>query len=99
MIERLVGRQPRMIKRLVLPGSDNCPCRRMGWCSLMAALLKGSSRSWLSNCRRPRRGCSLKSWINKHPIATFLVLVYAATTALTFVPGARTRARTQRARR
>ena len=48
MIKRLVGRQPRMIKRLVLPGSDNCPCRRMGWCSLMAALLKGSSRSWLS---------------------------------------------------
>ena len=29
---------------------------------------------------------SLRSWIIKHPIATFLVLVYATTTALVFVP-------------
>ncbi|HET9777659.1 MAG TPA: type II CAAX endopeptidase family protein [Propionibacteriaceae bacterium] len=28
----------------------------------------------------------LRSWINRHPIATFLVLVYATTTALVFVP-------------
>ena len=99
MIERLVGRQPRMIKRLVLPGSDNCPCRRMGWCSLMAALLKGSSRSWLSKLQTSAPRMLTEVGINKHPIATFLVLVYAATTALTFVPGARTRARTQRAPR
>jgi len=29
----------------------------------------------------------LRSWIIRHPIATFLVLVYATTTALVFVPG------------
>ena len=29
---------------------------------------------------------SLRSWIVRHPIATFLVLVYATTTALVFVP-------------
>jgi membrane protease YdiL (CAAX protease family) len=28
----------------------------------------------------------LRSWINRHPIATFLVLVYATTAALVFVP-------------
>ena len=28
----------------------------------------------------------LRLWINRHPIATFLVLVYATTTALVFVP-------------
>src|SRR5215211_915567 len=28
----------------------------------------------------------LRSWIVRHPIATFLVLVYATTTALVFVP-------------
>jgi hypothetical protein len=28
----------------------------------------------------------LRLWINRHPIATFLVLVYATTTALIFVP-------------
>jgi hypothetical protein len=28
----------------------------------------------------------LRSWIIRHPIATFLVLVYATTTALVFVP-------------
>jgi uncharacterized protein len=28
----------------------------------------------------------LRSWIVTHPIATFLVLVYATTTALVFVP-------------
>ena len=28
----------------------------------------------------------LRLWINSHPIATFLVLVYATTTALVFVP-------------
>ncbi len=28
----------------------------------------------------------LGSWIVRHPIATFLVLVYATTTALLFVP-------------
>jgi hypothetical protein len=28
----------------------------------------------------------LSSWINRHPVATFLVLVYATTTALVFVP-------------
>jgi CAAX protease family protein len=32
----------------------------------------------------------LRSWIIKHPIATFLVLVYATTTALVFVPRALT---------
>jgi uncharacterized protein len=30
----------------------------------------------------------VRSWINRHPIATFLVLVYATTTALVFVPRA-----------
>jgi hypothetical protein len=28
----------------------------------------------------------LRSWIVRHPIATFLVLVFATTTALVFVP-------------
>jgi hypothetical protein len=28
----------------------------------------------------------LRSWIVRHPVATFLVLVYATTTALVFVP-------------
>jgi uncharacterized protein len=28
----------------------------------------------------------LRSWINRHPVAAFLVLVYATTTALVFVP-------------
>jgi hypothetical protein len=28
----------------------------------------------------------LRSWIVRHPIASFLVLVYATTTALVFVP-------------
>jgi hypothetical protein len=28
----------------------------------------------------------LRSWILRHPIATFLALVYATTTALVFVP-------------
>jgi hypothetical protein len=28
----------------------------------------------------------LRSWIIRHPVATFLVLVYATTTALVFVP-------------
>ena len=28
----------------------------------------------------------LRSWIIRHPIATFLVLVYATTTAIVFVP-------------
>ena len=32
----------------------------------------------------------LRSWIVRHPIATFLVLVYATTTALVFVPNALT---------
>jgi membrane protease YdiL (CAAX protease family) len=32
----------------------------------------------------------LRSWIVRHPIATFLVLVYATTTALVFVPKALT---------
>jgi membrane protease YdiL (CAAX protease family) len=32
----------------------------------------------------------LRSWIIRHPIATFLVLVYATTTALVFVPRALT---------
>jgi membrane protease YdiL (CAAX protease family) len=32
----------------------------------------------------------LRSWIVRHPIATFLVLVYATTTALVFVPRALT---------
>jgi uncharacterized protein len=32
----------------------------------------------------------LRSWIIRHPIATFLVLVYATTTALVFVPQALT---------
>jgi uncharacterized protein len=32
----------------------------------------------------------LRSWIARHPIATFLVLVYATTTALVFVPKALT---------
>jgi hypothetical protein len=32
----------------------------------------------------------LRSWIIKHPIATFLVLVYATTTALVLVPRALT---------
>ena len=29
----------------------------------------------------------LRSWIIRHPIATFLVVVCATTTALVFVPG------------
>ena len=32
----------------------------------------------------------LRLWILRHPIATFLVLVYATTTALVFVPRALT---------
>jgi hypothetical protein len=32
----------------------------------------------------------LRSWIVRHPIATFLVLVYATTTALVFIPRALT---------
>jgi hypothetical protein len=32
----------------------------------------------------------LRSWIIRHPITTFLVLVYATTTALVFVPRALT---------
>jgi hypothetical protein len=32
----------------------------------------------------------LRSWIIRHPIATFLVLVYATTAALVFVPRALT---------
>ena len=32
----------------------------------------------------------LRLWIIRHPIATFLVLVYATTTALVFVPRALT---------
>ena len=32
----------------------------------------------------------LRMWIIRHPIATFLVLVYATTTALVFVPRALT---------
>ena len=35
---------------------------------------------------RPAAVSPLRSWINRHPIATFLVLVYATTTALVFVP-------------
>jgi hypothetical protein len=30
--------------------------------------------------------CPLRSWIVRHPMATFLVLVYATTTGLVFVP-------------
>jgi hypothetical protein len=36
----------------------------------------------------------LRSWIVRHPIATFLVLVYATTTALVFAPQGADRART-----
>jgi hypothetical protein len=37
--------------------------------------------------RAARTGLSpLRSWIVRHPIATFFVLVYATTTALVFVP-------------
>jgi hypothetical protein len=45
-------------------------------------------RSWLSSEQAARTNISpLQSWIIRHPIATFLVLVYATTTALVFVPG------------
>jgi hypothetical protein len=34
----------------------------------------------------PRVSLPLRSWIIRHPIATFLVLLYATTTAHVFVP-------------
>jgi CAAX protease family protein len=39
---------------------------------------------------RPADASPLRSWIIRHPIATLLVLVYATTTTLVFVPRALT---------
>jgi hypothetical protein len=63
------------------------PALTMRWCRLMMAL----SRE-VPVMAEPASAVGaadispLRSWIVRHPIATFLVLVYATTAALVFVP-------------
>jgi hypothetical protein len=62
------------------------PCTRR-WCGLMMALLRGVPIMAEPAADVGSADVSpLRSWIVRHPIATFLVLVYATTTALVFVP-------------
>ena len=51
-------------------------------------IVERTYRSWLSRLSRPPERMSFlrRSWIIRHPIVTFLVLVYATTRALVFVP-------------
>jgi hypothetical protein len=59
----------------------------MRWCRLMMALSRGVPIMAEPAADVGAADVSpLRSWIVRHPIATFLVLVYATTTALVFVP-------------
>jgi hypothetical protein len=54
-------------------------------CCLMMALLRGRTIMAEQIEQAGLDVSPLRSWIIRHPIVTFLVLVYATTTALVFV--------------
>ena len=53
---------------------------------MMAAVERSTDHGWPAADVGAADVSPLRSWIVRHPIATFLVLVYATTTALVFVP-------------